>query len=69
VGAQDTILQPWEFSKEKREHRNAVLHNTQLESSRMIQAAEINDAIMKLYEKVNTYSAKDHWCFNLPLAL
>jgi hypothetical protein len=24
---------------------------------------------MKLYEKVNTYSAKDHWCFNLPLAL
>jgi site-specific DNA-cytosine methylase len=51
------------------EHRNAVLHNTQLESSRMIQHAEINDAIMKLYEKVNTYSAEDCWCFNLPLAL
>jgi hypothetical protein len=51
------------------EHQNAVLHNTQLESSRMIQNAEINDAITKLYNKVDTYSAEDRWCFDLPLAL
>jgi hypothetical protein len=35
----------------------------------MIQNAEINDAITKLYDKVDTYSAEDHWCFDLPLAL
>jgi hypothetical protein len=40
------------------EHRNDVLHNTQLESSRMMRNAEINDAITKLYEKVDTYAAE-----------
>ena len=54
-----TILQLWEFSREMWEHWNAVLHNTKLESSRMIQNAEINDAIMQLYETVGTYLAED----------
>jgi hypothetical protein len=31
--------------------------------------AEINDAITKLYEKVNTYSAEDRWYFDVPLAI
>ena len=35
----------------------------------MMQNAEINDAITKLYEKVDTYSAEDRWYFDLPLAL
>jgi hypothetical protein len=29
--------------------------------------AEINDAITKLYEKVDTYSAEDQWYFEVPL--
>jgi hypothetical protein len=66
---QKTMLQLWEFSREMWEHRNDVLHNTQLESSRMMQNAEINDAITKLYEKVDTYAAKDRWYFALPLTL
>jgi hypothetical protein len=63
-----TVLQLWEFSREMWEHRNDVLHNTQLESSRMMRNAEINDAI-KLYEKVDTYAAEDRWYFALPLTL
>jgi hypothetical protein len=31
--------------------------------------AEINDAITKLYEKVDTYAAEDRWYFDLPLTL
>jgi hypothetical protein len=31
--------------------------------------AEINDAITKLYEKVDTYSAEDWWYFDVPLAI
>jgi hypothetical protein len=31
--------------------------------------AEINDAITKLYEKVETYSAEDRWYFDVPLAI
>jgi hypothetical protein len=31
--------------------------------------AEINDAITKLYEKVDTYSAEDRWYFDVPLAI
>jgi hypothetical protein len=31
--------------------------------------AEINDAITKLYEKVDTYAAEDRWYFALPLTL
>jgi hypothetical protein len=30
--------------------------------------AEINDAITKLYKKVNTSSAEDQWYFDVPLA-
>jgi hypothetical protein len=52
------------------EHRNEVLHNTELESSRKMQDADINDAITKLYKKKDTYAAKDHWYFEkLPLVL
>jgi hypothetical protein len=64
-----TVLQLWEFSREMWEQRIDVLHNMQLESSRMMQSAEINDAIMKLYEKVDTYAAEDQWYFALPLML
>jgi hypothetical protein len=31
--------------------------------------AEINDAITKLYEKVDTYSTEDQWYFDVPLAI
>jgi hypothetical protein len=31
--------------------------------------AEINDAITKLYDKVNTYYADDWWYFDMPLAI
>jgi hypothetical protein len=31
--------------------------------------AEINDAINNLYEKVDTYSAKDWWYFDVLLAI
>jgi hypothetical protein len=31
--------------------------------------AEINDAITKLYKKVNTYSTEDWWYFDVPLAI
>jgi hypothetical protein len=34
-----------------------------------MQNAEINDAITKLYEKVDTYAAKDRWYFAFPLTL
>jgi hypothetical protein len=69
VWVHKTILQLWKFSREAWEHWNAVLHNMQLESSRMIQNAEINDMITKIYEKVDTYLADEHWYLNLPLAL
>jgi hypothetical protein len=51
------------------EHRNGVLHDMQLESSQMVQNAEINDAIMKLYAQVHAYAAKDCWYFDFPLTL
>jgi hypothetical protein len=51
------------------EHRNAVLHDTQLESSRTVQNAEINDGIMKLYAQVDAYVAEDRWYFDVPLTL
>ena len=65
---QKIMLQLWEFAREMWEHRN-VLDNTQLESSRTMRNAEINDAITKLYEKVDTYAAEDRWYFDLPLTL
>jgi hypothetical protein len=40
-----------------------------LEASHVMREAEINDMITKLYENVEKYSAKDHWYFNIPLAI
>ena len=48
------------------EHQNAILHNTQLEASRLMRDA---DAITKLYDKVDTYSAEDQWYFDVPMAI
>jgi hypothetical protein len=48
---------------------NSVLHNTKLEASHVMHDAEINDAIIKLYEKVKTYSAEDWWYFDVLLAI
>ena len=31
----------------------------------VMREAEINDAITKLYENVETYSAEDHWYFEI----
>jgi hypothetical protein len=36
-----------------------VLHDTQLEFSRRMRDAKINNAIVKLYDKVESYSAED----------
>jgi hypothetical protein len=47
------------FAHEMWDHQNSVLHNTKLEASHVMHDAEINDAIIKLYEKVKTYSAED----------
>jgi hypothetical protein len=41
--------------------RNSVLHNKQLEALQTMHNAELNDANMKLYEKVESYIAEDHW--------
>jgi hypothetical protein len=51
------------------EHRNAVLHDTQLESSRTVWNAETNDAITKLYAQVDVFAAEDCWYFDVPLTL
>jgi hypothetical protein len=51
------------------EHRNSFLHDTKLKASHAMHDAEINDAITKLYEKVNTYSTEDSWYFDVPLAI
>jgi hypothetical protein len=40
-----------------------------LAASRAMREAEINDAITKLYNKVDTYSANDWWYFDMPLAI
>jgi hypothetical protein len=50
-------------------HRNDVLHDMQLEVSRAMRDAEINDVITKLYEKVDTYSAEDRWYSDVLLAI
>jgi hypothetical protein len=31
--------------------------------------AEINNAIVKLYDKIKSYSAEDRWYFDVPLAI
>jgi hypothetical protein len=36
------------------EHHNSVLHDTKREASCAMHGAEINDAITKMYEKVDT---------------
>jgi hypothetical protein len=59
----------WDFAHEMWDHWNSVLHNTKLGASRAMRDAEINDAIAKLYKKVDTYSAEDWWYFDVPLAL
>jgi hypothetical protein len=59
----------WDFAHEMWEHWNSVLHDTKLEASRVMCDAEINDAITKLYEKVDTYSTEDWWYFDVPLAI
>jgi len=51
------------------EHPNAVLHDTQLEASRKIRDADINDEITKLYKNIESYAAEDRWYFKMPLAL
>jgi hypothetical protein len=59
----------WDFAHAMWEHCNDVLHDVQLEVSRAMQDAEINDVITKLYEKVDTYSAEDRWYFDVPLVI
>jgi hypothetical protein len=51
--------QLWAFAHEMWKHRNSVLHDTQLEFSRRMRDAKINNAIVKLYDKVESYSAED----------
>jgi hypothetical protein len=61
VWVRKTVLQLWAFTHEMWEHWNPVLHNMQLESSRIMWEADISDAIMKWYDKVDTYSAENWW--------
>jgi hypothetical protein len=63
------ILHLWSFAHEMWEHQNSILHDTQLESSRQMRDAEINDAIMNLYENVDSYSAEDKRYFDVPLTI
>jgi hypothetical protein len=64
-----TILQLWEFSHEMWEHCNTILHDHQIESSRQIHDAQINDKITKLCKNIDSYNVSDRWYFDLPLAL
>jgi hypothetical protein len=66
---QKAILHLWSFAHEMSEHRNSILHDTQLESSQKMRDAKINDAIMKLYENIDSYSAEDRWYFDVPLTI
>jgi hypothetical protein len=63
------ILQLWEFTHAMWEHRNVVLHDTQLESSQMVWNAETNNTITKLYAQVDVFAAEDRWYFDVPLML
>ena len=69
IWTRKTILQLWEFSREMWEHRNSILHDSQLKASHKIQDAQINDEIMKLYAHIDNYDAANRWYFELPLAL
>jgi hypothetical protein len=59
VWVHKTVMLLWDFAHEMWEHQKSVLHDTKLEASRAMRDAEINDAITKLYEKVDTYSTED----------
>jgi hypothetical protein len=63
------VLQLWAFAHEMWEHQNSVLHNTPLEFLRRMRDANINNAIVKLYGKVEGYLADDRWYFDVPLAI
>jgi hypothetical protein len=69
VWAQKTVLQLWAFAHEMWEHQNSVLHDTQLEFSRRMRDAKLNKAIVKLYDKVESFLAEDRWYFDVPLAI
>jgi hypothetical protein len=59
----------WDFAHNMWEHQNSVLHDTKLKASHVMHEANINDAITKLYKKVDTYSAEDWWYFDILLAI
>lgn len=64
------LLHLWEFGYAMWEHRNNVLHDAQLEASRRIRDAAMNEEIIKLYGNANKYAAQDRWLFEqMPLAL
>jgi hypothetical protein len=63
------ILLLWNFANAMWEHRNTILHNHELEASRTIRDADINDVITKLYANIETYNVADQWYFDMPLAL
>jgi hypothetical protein len=68
--ARVVLLELWDFAFELWDHRNKVLHDTQIESSRAIRDEEINDEITKLYERVESFAAEDRWYFDkMPLAI
>jgi hypothetical protein len=67
--ARQVLLHLWDFAFEMWDHRNKVLHDRQLESSRVIRDEEVNDAITKLYGQVDSFAAEDRWYFEMPLAL
>jgi hypothetical protein len=69
IWVRKTVMLLWDFAHEMWEHRNSVLHDTNLTASRATREAEINDAITKLYDNVDTYSADDQWYFDMPLAI
>jgi hypothetical protein len=69
VWVRKTLLELWAFAHEMCEHCKYVLHDMQIEFSRKVRDAEINDLIAKLFEKVDIYSAEDWWYFNVPLAI
>jgi hypothetical protein len=64
-----TVMLLWDFAHEMWNHRTSVLHDSKLEASCVMHDAKINDAITKLYEKVDTYSTEDQWCFDVLLAI
>lgn len=63
------ILELWDFAHAMWDHRNAILHNVELEASWKIRDANINDEIKKLYDNIDSYAAEDRWYFEMPLAL